>query len=232
MKNVKWYNLDQKGFMVSNNVIIRPIKENTACVYIYKHKKGKFYVGSSIDVLTRMSAHRSRVKNYGISFLTYNKFYENVNRYGWEEFQFGIVKSIDFTDNISSKEQRNMLFFLEQEYLDLLNPELNMTKIAGYNLVGSTSNNKIKIRSIEKIKYDKPYTSIKPPMAEETIIKLKLHKNIKVNIYDKYGNFIIQFDKIKKAAAYVGLAHCTVSNYIRTKKLWRNKYYFEIIINK
>jgi hypothetical protein len=64
------------------------------------------------------------------------------------------------------------------------------------------------------------FISLKPAISKETIIKLKLHtKDITVSIYDKEYTLVKEFNRIKKAAEFVGLSPSSVSGYIKNGKL-------------
>lgn len=237
MKNVKWYNLDIEGYIVDNNFIIRPLL-NKAAIYVYKlfiDNKEKLYIGSTINMVVRFRQHKYRAEIHARD-LKYNSIlYNNVAKYGWDNFKFGIIEYVDFEPNTEWQSLKDILLKKEQKYLDLLSPELNINKVAG-SMLGfkHSEENKLKFGLTRKGKSftKSKHISIRPPISKETILKLKLHnKNITVSIYNTNNELIKEFNRIKIAAEFVGLSATSVSGYIKSGKLWNNLYYFKLKIN-
>lgn len=83
---------------------------------------GKSYVGSAVNITRRWGEHRS--------MLRHNKHHsphlQNAwNKYGEESFEFDLILEI--------KEKENLIPW-EQIWLDVLNPEYNVCKVAGSTL--------------------------------------------------------------------------------------------------
>lgn len=241
MKNVKWYNLDQNGYIIENNIIIRPLL-NKAAVYVYKFSldgKEKLYIGSTVNLVQRFRQHKYRAEIYfsGKKEVKYRSIlYNYVAKYGWENFTFGVIEYIDFELYLEWQAKKEILLKAEQRYLDDLSPELNINKTAGSMLGYKHSKESIleqgSARRGKIYKRSKVFISLKPAISQETIIKLKLHnKDITVSIYDKEYNLIKQFNRIKAAAEFVGLSPSSVSGYIKNGKLWNDLYYFKLKVN-
>nr|YP_009709999.1 putative GIY-YIG homing endonuclease [Coleochaete scutata]QFU80104.1 putative GIY-YIG homing endonuclease [Coleochaete scutata] len=115
--NIKWYSLAIDGSCIDFDV------PNLPGVYIYKYLQDtdKIYVGSSMSLRKRIIVHRSDVKNGKDSCPL---FYNAVRKYGWNQFEFGIL---DYIDNKTSP---TILLAREQYYLSLLQPYYNVNKIA------------------------------------------------------------------------------------------------------
>jgi hypothetical protein len=97
------------------------------------------------------------------------------------------------------------------------------------NYISRVKDQEMTIKNVENIETN---LSIKSGLRYETLLKLKLHnKDITVSIYDKNMNLIKEFDRIKKAADYVGLDRSSVSTYIKNGNLWQNSYYFKLKVN-
>lgn len=95
------------------------------------HKlSGKLYVGSSFNLSRRFSQY------YTKSYLQQNKtryICNALSHHGHSEFSFYIIKYINIYD-ISEKEALKQLLLHEQNFLDLINPEYNILKVAGSSL--------------------------------------------------------------------------------------------------
>lgn len=93
---------------------------------IVNNVNGKCYVGSSIDLRLRRTQH--------FNALLHNKHINNIlqnayNKYGIDAFEFEVLEIIDITDDIKKR-----LLDREQFWIDNLNPEYNILRIAGSNL--------------------------------------------------------------------------------------------------
>lgn len=227
---MKWYNLDNQGYIVENGYIIRPLLKIPA-IYVYRLKTlNESYIGASIDLNRRFMQHRYRA-NKNLTKRLYNTlFYNAVALYGWENFEFKVIKYLNIENtNLISKEEKKLLFQLEEDYIKKYSPSFNIC-----NNTSSKWKNNLEFTQLNIKKHFKNESnlSIHPPIKNETIIKLKMHKNIYLNIFNKDNEFIIQFDKIRQAADYIGVSHTTVSDYANSGRLWNNQYYFKINVRE
>lgn len=233
MKNIKWYNLNKQGYIVNKNIIINPLSKE-AGIYIYKltcdNKKG-IYIGSTINMTQRFRQHKYRANIHLKEFKYNNILYNSVAKYGWENFKFGIIKYVNFSDDMKWLDKKEILFRIEQNYINKFCPNLNINKIAG-SMLGF----KHKMLKLERIKkLPETYNDniyLKPSINQETILKLKLHnKNITVSIFSNTNQLIQEFIRIRAAAEFVGLSPSSVSGYIKSGRLWNNRYYFKLKTN-
>lgn len=241
MKNINvqiWFNLNKEGYIIDSNkkIIIRPLLEREA-VYVYKlslENEEKYYIESTTNMIQRFRQHKYRAYLHSKKFEYNSLLYNNVAIHGWDKFKLGIIAYLDFYPENEWSYKKEQLLKLEQKYLNLLSPELNINKTAG-SMLGfkHIENNKSKLTLINKSSKDiKDVTYLKPLINKETILKLKLHnKSITVSIYNKNYELVKKFNRIKIAAEFVGLSPSTVSGYIKTGKLWNNKYYFKLKTN-
>jgi len=95
-----------------------------SCVYkITCNTNGKFYIGSTNDLIKRRIIHRFELK-FKIHF---NKFLqEDFDNFGDDDFKFTIV------EKVSSLINRNDLYKLEQKYINELNPDYNIVRKVTY----------------------------------------------------------------------------------------------------
>ena len=88
----------------------------------FKSKPNLLYIGSSVNYSERKIRHRHQLKTNKHKNIYIQRLY---NKYGSEELIFNIIEYVDTDLNLIKR---------EQYYIDLLNPKLNMLKIAGSGL--------------------------------------------------------------------------------------------------
>lgn len=231
MKNIKWYSLNNEGYIIDKdkNVIWPlPIKGG---IYVYKftlNNKEELYVGSTMDIQNRFRQHRYRAWVYQETSQHDTLFYKCIAKYGWKYFTFGILEYIN--TNINKNINKINLLTKEQKYLDELCPKLNTIKLAGSNFGHKVDkNNKVNLELIkEQDKKLKKVIVIKRNASSESILKMKSHSgnNIIIKLFTKDNILIKTFDSIKKVADYVGLSTSTISRYIKKDLLWNNNFRF------
>jgi group I intron endonuclease len=212
LEKIIWYDIDESGY-------IKDSLKNKPAIYIYKKSCGntRFYVGSSMQLATRISSHRCSVINWGV----YKDrgcpiLYKSVLKYGWNNFKFGVLENIDIPDNLNSEEIKKIILDREQYYLDNVKPSLNASKTAGSNLGVkhdllfsknlSKSRRGIKINSGIRI-------NIPKNISPETRLKLSSRvKGISVRVFDKSNNLIYEFPSITSVAKHFNVDNKTISN--------------------
>lgn len=215
---ISWYDIDEKGY----------IKGSFKCqsaVYIFVGigKEKSCYVGSSVQLKNRLSSHRSRINNWNKDYYNNNGsllFYNSVLEYGWRNFKFGILEHINLS-NVDSKDIKNIILKREQYYLNIINPSLNLCKIAGSPLGLKHSFTFSKNLSeakrgrkniINKLNITKP-----KHITSQTILKLSSRsQGIKVKLFDSLNNFIKEFPTMTDAAKYTGVSNKTLRRTLNT----------------
>lgn len=126
--------------------------------------------------------------------------YYYVAKYGWDNFKLGIIQYVDFKPEVEWQNKKEILLKIEQKYLDLLSPELNINKTAGSMLEFKHTKDNIKFKLDNKLSIKNEHNlSIKPRISQKTILKLKLHsKDIVVSIYDKNNELIKNCCRIRR----------------------------------
>lgn len=100
---------------------------------IVNEVNGKSYVGSSKNIDARWSAHRGSFKLPKMP--TESLLWRAVQKYGIENFTFIVLEECEPT--------KTALLALEQHYIDTLNPEYNIMRVAGSRL-GSKQSEEVK----------------------------------------------------------------------------------------
>lgn len=135
----------------------------------------KHYIGHSTNLGNRLTKHFSLLRhnkhdNY--------KLQEDFNKYGEKSFKFGILKYVE-----------KDLVEIEQKYVDLYNPEYNITKDVIKNSPSIES--RIKMSKTRKNLY---ITGVLTPKGEKPIIQTDLD-----------NNFIAEYPSIMEAVRQTGL---------------------------
>lgn len=168
--------------------ILKDNKQKTGIYYWTNLLNNKTYVGSSINLGNRFRDY------FKISYLMSggNKnmiISKALLKYGYSNFKLEILEYCN-EDNLRNR---------EQHYLDLLQPEYNILKIAGSSL-GFKHN-------------------------EESLSKLRLHlselnfqKGIKIEVTDTETNIFTSYDSIRKAAEAINCNKSSLVSYDLKRK--------------
>ena len=123
--------MNDKGFIINSDQSLL----NKAGVYIYQSilDPEKFYIGSTYDLYIRFNQHRTLVIN---RFTDCPKFYNHVQKYGWENLRFGICEPTVREQHSGKdiKEIRKIITDREQNYFKLYSPSLNVNPEANSRL--------------------------------------------------------------------------------------------------
>lgn len=218
LKNdILWYDINENGYIQGE------LKYKSA-VYIFMKtcEKKSFYVGASLQLRNRLSNHRSRINNWNKDYYNNNGsllFYNSVLKYGWNNFKFGILEYVNLSDNKDIN--KSVLLQREQYYLNVINPSLNVCKIAGSSLGVkhgiSFSVNLSKARRGKKIKTKKLKTIKVRVITSDTRLKLSSRSiGIKVKIFDNLNNLVNEFPTMTSAAKYLGVSIRTIRRILNT----------------
>jgi group I intron endonuclease len=103
--------------------------KNRAGIYQWTHNEsGKIYIGSAINLSKRLSFY------YSISNLTKKSYiYNALLLHGYSSFSLTILEYVNIT-NLDNIETKKLLLEREQYYIDMLNPDYNILKLAGSSL--------------------------------------------------------------------------------------------------
>lgn len=175
------------------------IKENSKKSGIYRWtnlKTGFTYVGSSVNLGRRLSYY------YYSSLKSKNMIINKaISKYGYSNFKLEILEYCKSEDCIKR----------EQYYLDLLNPEYNILKIAGSTLgfkhseetIAKFKKRKFTIEHMDKFKAQlKKWNQSEEHKlrAKERMLKLNEAKGIKVEVTDLRTNETLTYNSLRKTA--------------------------------
>lgn len=200
-------------------------------IYRWTHREsGKTYIGSSVDLGKRFSSYFTY--NWIANYAKSSTICKALLKYGYSEFSLEILEYCQKEDTIKR----------EQFYLDSLEPEYNILKVAG-SLLGfnHTEETKAKLRLTitgrqrsEDIKSKISASLLGHKHSEETIAKLKEQmtdlkrkelvklKGLGVTVLDLETNITTVYDSIRRAAEGIG---CAQNSILRHEKLQLDKGY-------
>jgi group I intron endonuclease len=114
-----------------DKLMILKDNKNQAGIYKWTHlESGKNYIGSAVNLSLRLRDYFNK------SFLNRNKnmyIYNALLHHGYSAFSLTILEYINIS-NLNVKETGKLILEREQHYLDTLQPEYNILKIAGNSL--------------------------------------------------------------------------------------------------
>lgn len=243
--------------MNKNNNNIIPIKsyinlyENKVQIYNDNRKKSgiymftnlinnKQYIGSSIALDSRFTVYLSLNGLKNRANKSSSIIYNALIKYNYANFKLDILEYCSLLE-VNKR---------EQYYLDLIQPEYNILKIANTTLgykhleetkfkistkvkgqnnpfYGKEHSHETRIRISESLKmYYKNNIIINPlPKSNETRLKLSLRsKGVKFEILDKNQNLILDCPTIRSGAIYLNISNRTMAR--RLNKGYCNQYLY------
>lgn len=145
------------------------------------------YIGSSINLSIRFKDYYKYKKLKIATLKNTSKIYSAIIKYGYENFNVEILE-------FCNKEQ---LIIREQYYLDLINPEYNILKIAGSRFGHSLSNETKKLISLSN------RNTLYNKTKKDNNLVIKRRSGINVKIYNLSNELIKEFHSINSAARYL-----------------------------
>jgi len=196
----------------------------------------KSYIGSSKCLNKRLNVYflLNSLKKYlhrGRSAI-----YSAILKYGHYNFTLDILEHIDISMAIDIKEEKRIILSTEQDYLDQ-NSEYNICKIAGSRLgVKSSEKPKEKQGIISKDRKERDET--KKKISISNLLYWKNNKRTpetikknKIGVFDQNHKLIEIFHNRMKIYKTYNIPKTTFYRYLKTGKLYNNKYYFNKMKN-
>jgi len=213
----------------SNNVIIyddalkdkdKILQDNKGKCGIYKwvnKTNGKSYVGSSVNLSTRLSHYFSL--NYLVKRTkVYNsKIYNALLAYGHVNFRLEILEYCD----------RSQVIKLEQFYINSFKPEYNILTKAGSSLdfkhcletLAKFKHRKLSSEALFNLRKAK-VGAVLSPLAKANQLISTSHI---ITIYDVESKVTKEYRSIRAASRELDVNHATLLNYIDKDKLFKGK---------
>lgn len=227
-------NINNNNYNKNNNIIpyvtYKNLEINKYVIYKENRKKsavyrwnnlitGEVYVGSAVDLTQRLWGY------FSIPFLkkelrrNRSRISNSLLKYGYSNFSLDVLEYCESTVLISR----------EQYYIDLLNPEYNILKIAGSRLGSKHSpetllkykNRKLSEASLANLIKSKAGVAPLSPLRRINQLLATGHITTVVN---KENNSVKLYDSIRAAARDLGTSHNSLLNHIKTNKLYKGIY--------
>ena len=170
---------------------------------------GNRYIGSSMNIHQRLASHRSKLRTGKHNNIHLLNAY---NKYGEDKFKVQILETCSSV--------RDTLMFLEQKYLDL-KPEYNISPFANrpdHSGKKCTEQNKQRLRQ----------NRLGKKLSEETKRKISaagMYKTTKkIYVYNLNGDYLAEFDGVRKAMEYLGInengssIYCAIGEHSKNSK--------------
>ena len=220
------------------------LKDNKGKAGVYRwinNVNGKTYIGSSIDIQSRMYIYFSpRILLDEVKFPT--PIYSALRKYGYSSFTLEILEYCDRNDAVKR----------EQYYMDLLQPEYNILKVAGSMLGYKHTEETLKKfnervvseetrKNLSKAATGRILTeaereklsNIRKGLILSEEIKKKISetstklRGVTVKITDLETNEELLFDNITKLATNLNVSRTVVRKCINKGSLLKNRYKIE-----
>jgi group I intron endonuclease len=190
---------------------------------------GKSYVGSSISLHRRIQEYFNPERSLRELKRGESMLYKSLMKYGYLNFTLEILEVLDIAE-LSSVEARLLLLTREQHYIDLIDPEYNILKVAGSNLGAKMSpetREKISKAKLGMPSHRKGLTGLKA-FTVESLHKMSENSGMKKSIYVYSLDHVLlfkPFPSIKLCALNLELSRFQISRALDKDKIV-DKYLF------
>jgi len=203
-----------------NKYSIYEENRNKSAIYRWNNLiTGASYVGSAVNLTKRLS-------NYLSSYFLKKELLRNKSIISSSLLKYGYS---NFTLDVLEYCEPDKLIIREQYYIDNLNPEYNILKIAGSRLGSKHSpetllkykNRKLSPEALANLKKSKIGVAPSSPLRKINHLLATGHITTVVN---KKNNSVKLYGSIRAAARDLGTSHNSLLNYINTNKLYKGIY--------
>ena len=187
--------------------IIKEIKGKSGVYRWINNNNGKSYIGSSVKLSARLYRY------YSLAHITvqskHSLICKALVKYGYSSFSFEILEYCN----------KDEVLVKEQYYLDLLEPEYNILRVAG-SPVGYLHTEEAKI----KMRGRRTMTSEHLIKIKEHILKINTKRAIPIEVLYTEKGTKLQYDSARSAARGLNCNDKTIKNYLKTKKPFLGRY--------
>jgi len=214
---------------ITDPLVIESIKKSLklkAGAYAFKNTDtGEIvYVGSSSNLARRAMDH--------ITGRSSNKILQQAfQKYGISAFIFILLEEYLYDWDLSTQENLDLLFALEQKYLDSLSPRYNIAKVAGASMAGRnhSEETKAKMSGENNPNYGKDFSGENNPFSgmthsEETKSRISSTKSTAVSLYSLDNELINVFTNQSQAAKFLGVGQPYISRLIKSGRIFKGKF--------
>lgn len=189
-------------------------------IYCWRNKiTNKIYVGSGLNLTRRLNDYLNP-RYLKKELVTKNsKIYGSLLKHGYSNFSLEILEYCE----------PGLLIKREQYYIDLLNPEYNICRVAGSCLgrkyspetILKLKNRKLSPEALINLKLAKAGKAPTSPLRLVNLLLATGHKTILIN---KKDNSIKQYPSIRSAAKDINAAHASLIYCMENNLLFKNTY--------
>jgi hypothetical protein len=176
---------------------------------------GKSYVGSSFNLHRRIQEYFNPERSLRELKRGESMLYKSLLKYGYLNFTLEILEVVN-VEGLTSAEARVLLLEREQHYIDLLEPEYNILKIAGSNLgnkMSSETKAKISAAKLGKPSHRKGLKGLEA-FTVESLQKMSENSGMKKSIYVYNSSHVLMypaFSSIKACASSLEFSRFKIS---------------------
>lgn len=186
----------------------------------------KRYVGSSVNLMRRLGEYLNPARLERELIRGESVIYRAMMKYGYLSFSFEILEVVEIDSNLSDEEKDKILQKLEQNYIDKLQPEYNILKIAGSNRGHTLSEETRKKMSLAK--KGKPSHRKGLTLSQETRDLMKRNSGSNKVVYMLSIDRVLlnTFNSITECESITGISRHRIGRAMKSGKLLDGKYYF------
>lgn len=187
---------------------------------------GKRCVGSSVDLQRRLGEYLNPIRLAAELLRGESIIYRALLKYGYSNFTFEVLEFVNIDGALSNEERDALLLSREQYYIDLLNPEYNILKMAGSNRGHKMSEEtRAKMSAAKK---GQPSHRKGGSFGEETRAKMSASSAMSkgVFVYDANGVFVDSYLTMTKAAEATGISRFRIGRNMDNGLCLDGKYSF------
>jgi hypothetical protein len=197
-----------------------------AGVYVWTNESnGKRYVGSTNNIRRRVAEYLNPNRLTTELARGESLIHKAMLKYGYNLFSFTVLELIVFDEGTTPEEGAKILEVVEQKYLDELDPEYNLLKLAGSN-AGFKMSDEARAK-ISAAKLGKPSHRKGKTMEESTreLMRASSAKAKTVYMYDLDMNLVGQYKSLTDCAKATGISRHRIGRSLDKMSLVDNFYF-------